>query len=673
MAVKPKKDLKKLLKTVEQRKIPKQNPDQKLSLCMIVKNESQHLERCLESVQGVVDEIIVVDTGSKDDTIETAKKFDAKVYHFDWIDDFSAARNESIKHATGDWILVMDADEELTSESKDKLRSFLVDIGQSILYQVQIKNLGQDNKVAFSNYMVRLFKNSPSSRYVGRIHECIFSPSGFINISGDDVSLIHHGYKPGSETKIKGRNIPILESIINDESSTDAQKSFINFYLGISQMDVGKQEDAVSYFQQSISQLSDLDDKPLFSIYPYLKLMSLFYSFNREEELKELLAEAEADNKGILSAYEFWFYKGVLEISDNNYEKAIQFLEKAIEVFNDKTIEYFRLTISTFLYHFVFNSLAYCYYKLGNKAKVEKILDEAIEFAKKEDFDFPGYFLVLSKLYSDIDKYDKAIEICINLLETVPEVSKKEVSTFLSNIYMKTNQFDKAVKLQASIHDPVIVKPNWYKITEELENEKYFPAAESVYSVIIEVLPEEVNAYLGRAVARLIQNKTIEALKDLALAKKLAKTTEEITKLGLLYQQIGQIVQARLCFEDILKNSPEDYNTNLYLGSIDQSEGKISSAMERLNRLINLYPEDSRAYIQLGNLLLSNQKIDEAMEIFEKAKVIDSSNGYIYYTLGLCYLETNDKDTALACIEKALEIEPENDGLINLRKMVLTQ
>src|SRR4051794_40673333 len=111
MATKTKKDLKKLLKIVEKRTAPKLNPDQKLSLCMIVKNESKHLANCLESVEGVVDEIIIVDTGSTDDTVEIAKSYGAKVYHYEWNDNFSDARNESIKYATGDWILVLDADE----------------------------------------------------------------------------------------------------------------------------------------------------------------------------------------------------------------------------------------------------------------------------------------------------------------------------------------------------------------------------------------------------------------------------------------------------------------------------------------------------------------------------------------------------------------------------------
>jgi glycosyltransferase involved in cell wall biosynthesis len=88
---------------------------------MIVKNEEAHLERCLDSVKDMVSEMIIVDTGSTDRTVEIAHAYGAKVYHFDWCDDFAAARNESLKHATGEWLLMMDADNWLEPEDKNQL------------------------------------------------------------------------------------------------------------------------------------------------------------------------------------------------------------------------------------------------------------------------------------------------------------------------------------------------------------------------------------------------------------------------------------------------------------------------------------------------------------------------------------------------------------------------
>src|SRR5680860_285424 len=92
---------------------PKERTPQRISLCMIMRDEEEHLARCLASVQGVVDEIVIVDTGSVDRSIEIAESFGARVLHEEWHGDFATPRNTGIDAATGDWILVLDADEEL--------------------------------------------------------------------------------------------------------------------------------------------------------------------------------------------------------------------------------------------------------------------------------------------------------------------------------------------------------------------------------------------------------------------------------------------------------------------------------------------------------------------------------------------------------------------------------
>jgi glycosyltransferase involved in cell wall biosynthesis len=98
-----------------------------LSLCMIAKNEEKQIARCLGSAKNFVDEIIVVDTGSNDRTVEIAKQFGAKVVSHEWKDDFSDARNVSLEHASGDWILVIDSDETISKEDLEKIRQLIKD------------------------------------------------------------------------------------------------------------------------------------------------------------------------------------------------------------------------------------------------------------------------------------------------------------------------------------------------------------------------------------------------------------------------------------------------------------------------------------------------------------------------------------------------------------------
>ena len=122
-------------------------PKQTISLCMIAKNEEKHLEECLNSVKELVDEVIIVDTGSTDKTKQIGKKFNAKIYDFKWIDDFSAARNKSLKHATKDWILVLDADEVLDKEALKVIKDELVKNKENDAFLFIHKNYTNKTKI----------------------------------------------------------------------------------------------------------------------------------------------------------------------------------------------------------------------------------------------------------------------------------------------------------------------------------------------------------------------------------------------------------------------------------------------------------------------------------------------------------------------------------------------
>jgi glycosyltransferase involved in cell wall biosynthesis len=138
-----------------------------VSACLIVRDEAKRLARCLGSLRGVVDEIVVLDTGSQDDTIAIAESFGAKVGHFDWVDDFAAARNAALALATSDWVLSIDADEWLTNAS---VLADAVAVADAIAYRVTLVNhLDQGRKEPES--ITRLFRRHPAIRFEGCIHE----------------------------------------------------------------------------------------------------------------------------------------------------------------------------------------------------------------------------------------------------------------------------------------------------------------------------------------------------------------------------------------------------------------------------------------------------------------------------------------------------------------------
>ncbi len=183
---------------------------------MIVKNEADVLADCLSSVRGFVDEMIVLDTGSTDDTPRIAEKFGAKVIQFPWNNDFAAARNESIRHATGDWILVLDADETLDANAKEKIHHIIRAHGKGKIlgYRTPIRNYfmlheGETKSGAipiqpspftknanayFQSTTIRLFQNKKEIYYTGKIHELLNIDKDMVHVMPSGIVIHHYGY-----------------------------------------------------------------------------------------------------------------------------------------------------------------------------------------------------------------------------------------------------------------------------------------------------------------------------------------------------------------------------------------------------------------------------------------------------------------------------------------------
>lgn len=187
-----------------------------LSLCMIVKNEERVLADCLSSAVPFFDEIVVIDTGSTDSTVEIAKAHGAKVGFFPWCNDFSAARNVSLEQATGDWVMWMDADDTLPAECGKALRPLIAlaeDRVTGYLMQVHIPPAPGDNGFTIVDH-VKLFRNRPSVRFEGRIHEQILESiyrSGGV-IERTNLYVVHSGYdhSPEGQARKRTRDTTIL-------------------------------------------------------------------------------------------------------------------------------------------------------------------------------------------------------------------------------------------------------------------------------------------------------------------------------------------------------------------------------------------------------------------------------------------------------------------------------
>ena len=195
-----------------------------LSQCMIVKNEEKNIRKALGWASGVAFEQIVVDTGSTDRTVEIAAEMGAKVYHFEWVDDFAAAKNYAIEQATGNWIAFLDADEYFTSADTKEMMAALKRLYAEHKLRDKILAVNcpwvqlDDNGMPFGiDEQMRLFRNVPSVRYIGKIHERLSLVRENV-VRSDKFSIMHTGYSitAYSETDKAERNISMLRKELGE-------------------------------------------------------------------------------------------------------------------------------------------------------------------------------------------------------------------------------------------------------------------------------------------------------------------------------------------------------------------------------------------------------------------------------------------------------------------------
>ncbi len=207
-----------------------------LSLCMIVKNEAYFLDECLRSARPYVDQIVVLDTGSTDASIEIARHLADVVEGFDWVDDFSAARNASLALASGEWILVLDADERISQEDFALIHRTIASTEKDGFYCIQrnydnnpnMRNwlpvthpdpLAKQYRGYDANLILRLFRNLPGIRYSGVVHEIVDVSIPELRRGSLQVALHHYIDEDPTKPKVQRqlRYLALLEAALAEK------------------------------------------------------------------------------------------------------------------------------------------------------------------------------------------------------------------------------------------------------------------------------------------------------------------------------------------------------------------------------------------------------------------------------------------------------------------------
>ena len=332
-----------------------------ISLCMIVKNEETHIARCLDSVAELVEEIIIVDTGSTDRTVEIVSNYTSKIYSYPWKDDFSDARNYSFSQASMDYCMWMDADDVLEESEKDRFLQLKKSLSPDtdIVMMKYNTSFDEAGKPSFSYFRERWIRNCTQYRWIGEVHEVI-PPNGRIIYS--DIAICHKKLGAGDPD----RNLKIYQKMISDGKPLEPRQQY---YYG-----------RELYYHKQYKEAVFVLEKFLLSAEGWIEnkieacsiCANCYYQLGQEQSaLNTLLRSMSFD----LPRADLCCDIGKYFLEHGNYHNAIYWYETAL---NTPKNEYSGGFLLPDCYDYVpFLQLCVCYDRLGERQKAKEYNERA--------------------------------------------------------------------------------------------------------------------------------------------------------------------------------------------------------------------------------------------------------------------------------------------------------
>ena len=421
-----------------------------ISLCMIVKNEEKFLSNCLKSIENFVNEIIIVDTGSTDKTIEIAKSFNSKLYYYEWDDNFSNARNFSIEKATMDWILVLDADETLSTINQKIISREINSKIKNVAYMLNTINESSTG-VDIQSFVPRLFPNRKDIYFENPIHEQITGSLEKINYNlvksrakinhvgynsekvdqdkkqDRNIKLLlkayrkkkywYYAYQLGISYKIKG-NAKLSKKYFIEAVKLNAMPHFMSTiynYLGELMNDEKSYKDALTFLEKSISITP-------FQILGYIQLFHTYYELGRFSACESLSTKlldiypdviskgSDLSNDNMIPIHEIFRRLGASSYKLNDLDKSKKYFEKAYKEIKKTSSTYRNSENGKNQYLEILKNIIGISRQLNNPVDaIDYIEDYIIKDPNNKDS-----YLLLGDAYTLIGKHNKALDVYLS-------------------------------------------------------------------------------------------------------------------------------------------------------------------------------------------------------------------------------------------------------------------
>lgn len=609
-----------------------------ISLCMIVKDEEVFLGRCLDSVKNQVDEIIIVDTGSTDATVNIAKEYGAKVYPYQWNNDFAAARNFSVEQASSDYILVLDADEYLDADAN--IQSTLSDLKD--FYILNFKNY-MDNGYVTTHQAIRLFKNKAGFFYKGKIHEHLNIDRIETHLSSVSEFVVHHdGYQKNIfENKNKyQRNLVILEIEVREHPT-----GYNLFNLGVQYKANLEYDKALNCFAKSYSLSKD-------QIYlPYLLYLmgDCLLQLNRIKEGINLMKDSTA----IFPTYTgYYFILGSLYEQIEYFFAAEKTFKKCLELGEVKNFQSIE-GVGTYLAEVKLSEI------LQKQGKLVEALEHAffaLQHKKSFSLAISQYLKVLMQAGLEKDVVEKNVMSVFNSPTQEELVSLLKVlavtrSSMLLDIITNNN-------IQVDISVQTLAYQYANKYTEALDSWKQLHeiGQEELIDYLVLLIATGDFESVKNVISKFEIHKKEKALLETLFVTKGKLKNKFINKKPLsimdkAFQNLLQMKELRLYMEFLESVKDNKQAVGLFIKNLELAG--YSKELLDFNKFSFKEPSIKNVYMDvLGDIYLREANLPKALEVYNY--LYNENPNYVHLNkLYNFYQRTNDLE-GMRVIEKEL-------------------
>lgn len=549
------------------------HPDYKskcwLTAALIVKDEEMHIARCLKSLTGVVDEVILVDTGSTDRTLAIVRYLDIpnlRLTKFDWCDDFSAARNFALDAASSDWILWIDADEELKAGSQQELLSAVVrpHFGG---FSIPIVNFTADysDTETYTHAPVRLFRHRKDIRFTGKVHEQVLpaiSAAGLPVAVMDRATILHHGYRPAEmkrKKKVK-RFVSMLESEVKEHPNSGFQWfNLANAYCV--EGDLDKQEHGAKMAVKLLA-----NDDPILPLAVQLLAAA-------ETALKKPKAALEA----IAQAIERGLDERLISFECANAHVLLGEFDEALAAIN-KCFEF--------------------------EWQPETIGDKTMVLYKRD--------VVKGQILSALERYDEAQECLDRALAVQP--SFEPAIFHRAGVLANTGRLEEAIAAYESLtHSGTLIYASFLCLGRcHMRQETWSDAARS-FETACRMKPEEFDdwALWAESAERSGDPIRISTAFE-AFAAHPEPNHSVLVNWGRCLAANGDVQRALECYESALKLAPDDANARFNCGDLLYKMGQFRDAAHLYQSALEIDKDNVEGWFVLGNALAMLNLIEGA-------------------------------------------------------------